>query len=119
MRNKKLYPKEWVDTIRPAALQAAGYKCAICKVKQRAVGYYDYKREFVECDEYMQRWAEANNFKLVTIHLQVHHRDGDRSNNEMSNLQVLCPRHHFKTEKELNKLKRLTSGIIFKQKPHR
>jgi hypothetical protein len=30
--------------------------------------------------------------------LQVHHRDGDRSNNAIDNLDVLCPTHHQEYE---------------------
>lgn len=30
--------------------------------------------------------------------LEVHHRDGDRSHNEIENLDVLCPTHHVEFE---------------------
>ena len=32
------------------------------------------------------------------IKLEVHHKDGDRSNNDLSNLQLLCPNCHSYTE---------------------
>ena len=32
-------------------------------------------------------------FNIVEL-LVVHHRDGDRNNNVLSNLEVLCPNHH-------------------------
>ena len=32
------------------------------------------------------------------INLEIHHKDGDRSNNELSNLELLCPNCHSYTE---------------------
>lgn len=32
------------------------------------------------------------------IHLQVHHVDGNKKNNELSNLQLLCPNCHSQTD---------------------
>lgn len=34
----------------------------------------------------------------IVIVLEVHHRDGDRSNNVIENLDVLCPNHHKEFE---------------------
>ena len=33
-----------------------------------------------------------------TYALQIHHIDGDATNNREENLQVLCPNHHAMTE---------------------
>ena len=39
------------------------------------------------------------------IKLEVHHKNGDRSNNELDNLQLLCPNCHSYTETFCNKSK--------------
>ena len=38
------------------------------------------------------------NWQGKKIRLQVHHIDGDRSNNNLSNLQLLCPNCHSQTD---------------------
>ena len=51
---------------------------------------HDYKCE--KCG-----WGETNKF-TGTIPLEVHHIDGDYTNNKEENLQVLCPNCHSLTE---------------------
>lgn len=40
------------------------------------------------------------------INLEIHHIDGDRSNNELNNLQLLCPNCHSYTENFCGKSKK-------------
>ena len=115
MRNKHLYPENWHDEIRPKILAKQHYKCKICKIKHRSTGYYDFNKQFVECDNFMIEHAKKLNFKLQKIILQIHHKNGDRKNNEEYNLVALCPKCHLAEEKELNKLKRKLKGIIYKK----
>lgn len=42
-------------------------------------------------------WGEQNPFTL-TIPLEIHHKDGDFTNNSENNLEVLCPNCHSLTE---------------------
>ena len=42
-------------------------------------------------------WGEKNIF-TGTIPLEIHHIDGDYTNNKEENLQVLCPNCHSLTE---------------------
>ena len=42
-------------------------------------------------------WGEKNEF-TGTIPLEIHHIDGDYTNNKEENLQVLCPNCHSLTE---------------------
>jgi ribosomal protein L44E len=111
MRNKEQYPAEWKDMIRPLALKRDGYKCTKCKVAHRSVGYYDMKKVFVECDEFMRNRAAAIGMKLITIYLNVHHIDGNPGNNEEKNLRSYCAKCHFKQERELRKLKRIIKKL--------
>ena len=38
------------------------------------------------------------NWRGKTLSLEVHHKDGDRTNNELTNLTFLCPNCHAVTE---------------------
>ena len=42
-------------------------------------------------------WNEVNKF-TGNVPLQIHHIDGDCTNNSEENLQLLCPNHHSLTE---------------------
>jgi hypothetical protein len=42
--------------------------------------------------------------------LQVHHRDGDRKNNKIENLDVLCPTHHYEFERGIRKYEEVSVG---------
>jgi len=59
--------------IRRYLLEKTGYKCEKCG------------------------WGEENPH-THTIPLEIHHIDGDYTNNKEENLQVLCPNHHSLTE---------------------
>lgn len=113
---KELYHESWADKIRPAILERDNYKCTVCKISHRSIGYYNSNKVFVECDKFMRDWCVGKGVKLVKVFLQVHHKNGIRMDNDYSNLQTLCNRCHLKIERELNKLKRLTRGIIFPKK---
>ena len=62
-------------------------------------------------------WGETNIYSN-TIPLEVHHIDGDCTNNKFENLQLLCPNCHSltKTNGNLNKnSKRFHKSRITKQ----
>lgn len=42
-------------------------------------------------------WAEINSYS-GTVPVQVNHIDGDTENNNLDNLEVLCPNHHSVSE---------------------
>ncbi len=42
-------------------------------------------------------WGETNKF-TGNIPLEIHHKDGDYTNNKEENLQLLCPNCHSLTE---------------------
>lgn len=60
-------------------------------------------------------WGEENTY-THTIPLEIHHIDGDYTNNKEENLQVLCPNCHSLTEtyKSHNKNGRKRRKNIFK-----
>jgi len=114
--NKKKYNESWSDQIRPAILKRDNYKCKICKVRHRSVGYYNSNKEFVECDEFMLRHCDNLKIKICKIILQVHHKNGNVNDNGESNLITLCVRCHLNVERNLSILKRKMTGIIYKKK---
>jgi predicted restriction endonuclease len=50
-------------------------------------------------DHYGHRCAVCGYSDVV----EVHHRNGDRTNNDIRNLIVLCPNHHAIADRELRK----------------
>lgn len=113
---KSDYSENWKDEIRPAILKRDSYKCQVCHIRHRSIGYYNLNKVFVDCDNFMVDYCNRNSIKVIKIFLQVHHKDGNKLNNDPVNLQTLCNRCHLATERELNKLKRLTRGIIYPKK---
>lgn len=106
------YHPDWKDIIRPSILRRDQYKCKVCGVKHKSRVYRNTNSGYVECDEFMEEWARNNGRKVFTLYLQIAHLNHDKSNNEPSNLQALCPIHHARHDKEHKKFQRL----IFKAK---
>lgn len=76
--------------IRNYLLNKVNYKCELCG------------------------WSKTNPF-TGTIPLEIHHKDGDYTNNKEENLQVLCPNCHSLTEtyKSHNKEGRKSRGKYY------
>jgi 5-methylcytosine-specific restriction endonuclease McrA len=86
-------PESIPKAIRKYLLEKSNYKCEEC-------GFEGY-----------------NKLTNKTI-LQIHHKDGDSSNNSESNLQVLCPNCHAMTETFSNCGKRKSSRIRYDSKTY-
>lgn len=74
--NKDQQLKDWsqynrVESLRPHLLKERGNKCEVCN---------------------NTHWLDKE------IKLEIHHVDGDRTNNELNNLQLLCPNCHSFTD---------------------
>lgn len=69
------------------------------------IKHYLFEKHNCKCEKC--GWGEINEF-TGTIPLEVHHIDGDYTNNKEENLQVLCPNCHSltKTYKNHNKVGR-------------
>lgn len=107
MKNKHRYPENWSDVIRPAILKRDNFKCDGCGVKHRSTGYYDFSGKFIECDEFMVKWAKEKGFKVQKIFLQIAHLDQDPSNCSEDNLKSKCPKCHLNFDRAFNNIKRL------------
>lgn len=111
-----MYPENWNDTIRPHILKRDNYKCQICGVQHRSVGYYDKNKRFIICDEWQKQWAESQGFKIQKLHLQIAHLDHIKDNCGEDNLKAMCPACHLNYDREFNNLIRKMKG---RQQPKR
>lgn len=73
--------KNWSDytkvaNLKPHLIKERGHKCEMCL---------------------LESWFDNN------IPLECHHIDGDRTNNELHNLQLLCPNCHAQTDNYRNR----------------
>lgn len=107
MKNRNNYPENWFDVVRPDVLKKDNYKCKDCGLKHKSIGYYDNKGNFIECDEFMVKWAKNSGLKVQKISLQIAHLDQNPSNNNYENLECKCPKCHLRFDEPFNKVKRL------------
>lgn len=105
---KELYPANWLTTIRPLALQRAGYRCQDCKVFNHVNGVREADGSFLELDTLIHNWAIANNKKIIKIHLTVSHQNHDTTDNRASNLRARCQYCHLQFDKELHAISRIS-----------
>lgn len=106
MNNRKNYPPDWFDTIRPAILAREQYRCKFCKRKQRTQYVIDAMGQWLEADAFMLSYAANNGLKVKTIYLQIAHLDQNPSNNDYANLAALCTGCHLNYDRPFNDLKR-------------
>lgn len=78
------------SSYRRVAFKNYDWKCCVC-------GYEDFKD--------LQYTKGHNSFKYPVI-LDVHHIDGDRTNNDVNNLCIVCPTCHAKIHRGIISVKR-------------
>ena len=106
MRNRKEYPENWEDEIRPGILKRDNFKCKVCQAEHRKT--YVFQKDgtkFKIPKEEIKEWKEYGD-KAYTVYLQIAHLDRDTNNNDYSNLMALCPKCHLNYDREFNMLKR-------------
>ena len=59
--------------------------------------------ELLKIREYKCECCGLSEWNNIPITLQAHHKDGDKTNNELNNLQLLCPNCHSQTENYCSK----------------
>lgn len=113
MQNRKDYPDNWNDEIRPSILIRDGYKCVECKIKHRSYVLITDRNERVqiEHDEFLEyKRAGQNCYK---IYLQVSHINNIKSDCSTENLRTLCNRCHATADREHKRLVRISNpGVI-------
>lgn len=84
---KGKYPRNW-DSIKALVLDRAKYKCEICKRIP---------------DNFKKNYYPEAHDNITTQHFRVHHKDLDKSNNDLSNLMYVCQWCHGELHRELNR----------------
>jgi len=107
MRNKHLYPENWVDTIRPDILKRDNYKCQKCGIKHRSYVLVDsnFNRTLIDKSEHDEYTTYGAN--TYRIFLQVCHLDHNKANCNYINLVALCPTCHNLNDREHKRVMRL------------
>ena len=111
MQNRRDYPDNWNDEIRPSILKRDNYKCVECGIKHRSYVLIDQskKRIQIEHDEFIEYKKEGwNTYK---IYLQVSHINNIKSDCSDANLRTLCNQCHAKADKAWKSVIRLYSPI--------
>jgi len=106
MRNRKDYPDNWTDTIRPAVLKRDNYKCNNCNIKHRKSYVFLKDNSYFEIpDNELKEWKSYGD-KAYKVYLQIAHLDRNTKNNKMSNLKALCPKCHLAYDRVYNNMLR-------------
>jgi len=92
--NKLVYHPEWSDRIRPDALKAANYQCQTCRAPSRMLIIRDSNGDWLEVDETVRAWANAQGVKVFMVKLSVCHLNHITTDNRPENLRVMCQLHH-------------------------
>lgn len=115
MRNKLLYPENWVDTIRPDILKRDNYKCKKCGIKHRSYVLVDSNFNWTVIDKLEHDEYKTYGAKTYRVFLQVCHLDNVKSNCDYNNLIAMCPKCHNLNDREHKRLMRIADKK--KEKP--
>jgi hypothetical protein len=84
-RDRTYGPRRPLEELLRASSTVQSYK-----LKRRLLDEGVFERVCMSCNR--SRWEQA------PIPLELHHKDGDRHNNELANLAMLCPNCHALTD---------------------
>lgn len=111
MQNRKNYPENWNDEIRPSILKRDNYKCCHCGIKHRQYLLHSWDGSFMRIDNDEAIEMQILKEKVSRVYLQVAHLDNNTQNNSPGNLLTLCPRCHLKMDRRYSILKRIGNLI--------
>ena len=116
--NRQKYPPNW-DEISLKVRGEASQRCEICRVCNGATGYrHGLIADFCSVSRTDQSSILAHiqrlipGFRFLRIILTVHHKDGDPTNNDRSNLTALCQRCHLDADRRLRSDRRYREESI-------
>lgn len=110
------YPENWFTELRPAVLKRANYACEECGLSNGKRGYRDAQGKFVECDEFMEQWAEKQGIRVFRIVLTIAHLDHIVDNNSLDNLRAKCQKCHLNYDRAENLIKRKMNAALRRRK---
>lgn len=93
---------EYVKIVRSGILKRDGYSCRRCGVRNKTRVYVNSRGKYVECDSFIEKWAQANNKKVFSVGLQVVKVDSSIDGYSPYNLITLCSKC-LKTHNKLQK----------------
>lgn len=117
MNNRKLYPENWNDTIRPKILARDNYKCQDCRIKHRSYIYIDQNEKVMIVDVNESKELREGGYRSYRVYLQVAHKDNDKQNNDANNLISLCGRCHYKRDRVYKQLMRIANLVQVQKSP--
>ena len=79
-------------------LEAAPTPEVACTKKGRPIDTQRIKKEFIKKTAYVCSNCGISHWCGAPLILHIHHKDGERKNNEESNLCLLCPNCHSQTK---------------------
>jgi len=98
MRNKRDYPVNWYDEIRPRILSRDKYKCTTCGISNRQWVAYKTKKDYIRIDKDEINDFKKEGYKVYQNFLHVCHLDNNKQNISDDNLITKCVRHHAKID---------------------
>jgi hypothetical protein len=105
MQNKRGYPENWADEIRPSILKRDGYRCKRCGIKHRQNMFKTKSGNWVNIDPDEVQDYRAEGFRVKKVFLQVAHINNIKMDCNPDNLITLCPEHHLQLDKRFKILK--------------
>jgi hypothetical protein len=111
MQNKKSYPDNWSDEIRPRILTRDKYKCTSCGVKHRQNQLREHNGTWINIDADEVEEAKSCGFKTRKIFLQVAHINNIKSDCSDENLVTKCPWCHHVMDKRHKILMRIANLV--------
>lgn len=111
MKNRYKYPSNWNDTIRPEILKRDNYKCQVCGIKHRQAVLVLPDKSYLHIDKHEIEEYRQNKKRAFVVHLQISHKNHIKHDCRPENLWSLCPKCHFKNDKEFNKIIKLKSKL--------
>ena len=109
MRNRKDYPENWNDEIRPAILKRDNYKCCHCRIKHRSYVLVDSMTNRTVIDKREHDEYKGYGANTYRVFLQVAHIDNDKRNCSYENLISLCPTCHNAMDRQWKLVIRLAA----------
>ena len=90
-----------MEVIFSKLLEKYNYKCNVCGLHHGSKGYQDSKSNFVECDNFMLKWAEANEKKVFKVTLSAFDISGQGNSSQLHNYMLVCHLCKSKLHKQL------------------
>lgn len=89
-------------------LMKGSYYTNVTSLKKRLIAEKFFEEKCSNCN----KSTYDINGKIISMPLQLHHIDGDRHNNELNNLTLLCPICHYLTKNFRGKNKKNINYIV-------